>query len=288
MNKNMENLEKETTTTQQPLNMHEEPQQQNSIFDNILKAFAAASSLSPLLFNGTFNYESILNNSVLTPPLTPLLLQQAAQLAAAMSTNSSPKSSSPNLSIEIPPSPTDGFTLPWLISSLSSSIDNAQVNTSSDSSSGQSTPRSAKQSHIKRPMNGFMIWAREERRRIVEGSKLNDANSCLHNSQISKILGARWRTLTKEEKAPYFEEQARQKQLHHEKHPDYQYKPKKRRTRAIDGKRISLKEYNEVVKINKSMVADLDTGYSKTSLETMTHTAFMRIFAPLVSQQPVN
>lgn len=68
----------------------------------------------------------------------------------------------------------------------------------------------------------------------------------MHNSEISKRLGAEWKMLSEMQKMPFIDEAKRLRVQHMIDHPEYKYKPR-RKPKVLKAPEVPKKNVNEMV-----------------------------------------
>ncbi|KAI6654698.1 Transcription factor SOX-3 [Oopsacas minuta] len=122
--------------------------------------------------------------------------------------------------------------------------------------------------HVKRPMNAFMVWARDARRKIAQ------ENPKLHNAEISKQLGVSWRELSDEDKSPFRIEAKRIRETHIQKYPQYRYKPRKKKLENLN----KLDKHNRDGHLRINM--DLSSRAKRPALLSQSQNLFSDQFKP--------
>ena len=133
--------------------------------------------------------------------------------------------------------------------------------------------QAARPDHVRRPMNGFMIWSKILRRLLI------DQSPELHNAEISRSLGRIWKNLSDEYKDPYMKEAQKLRLQHMRDHPDYKYRPKKKGkgTKKVPSKtfltNIELASNHETNKNNNVMQSEIKNNSTVLKRKAPTNNA---------------
>lgn len=100
---------------------------------------------------------------------------------------------------------------------------------------------------VRRPRNAFIIF-RSHQHKVFVDSFIKDNKPVPHNSEISKMIGAQWKSLSPKERKVWVDAAEKEKTDHLKKYPDYKYQPVRRKAKK------ELKEKEKVLKKNKMKV----------------------------------
>lgn len=76
-------------------------------------------------------------------------------------------------------------------------------------------PKEPKRPHVKKPLNAFMLYMKEQRPKIAAEFTLKES------AAINQILGKRWHALDKSEQAKYYEMARKERALHMQMYPGW-------------------------------------------------------------------
>ncbi|XP_037608694.1 transcription factor 7-like 1-B isoform X2 [Sebastes umbrosus] len=137
-------------------------------------------------------------------------------------------------------------------------------------------------SYVKKPPNAFMLYMKEQRPIYAAVMKLTGT------AGVNKILGDKWKSLSNEEQAKYFQVADRERRLHALQHPDwsssnnYGQKRKRERSKASKMTEASASTSGEVTQEVKRMC--VTPGYTGVR---ETHHAQSNVMQPSTSMKDV-
>ncbi|XP_028461806.1 transcription factor 7-like 1 [Perca flavescens] len=120
--------------------------------------------------------------------------------------------------------------------------------------------------YVKKPPNAFMLFMKEQRLNVEAELNIKGIKS----SAVNKVLGQKWKSLTKEEQAKYYDKAKEERRLHAQRHPEWtpkdNYGKKKKRQRRVKASASNPEEDTQQAKKMESSSSLTEAPHTKTRM----------------------